>query len=174
MFEFDKTVDGWKLVEDVGMNPSLCCLGSVDFVRITEKAPEYISGTDCWTGKRYGFWRDTVPSETFGQLAREQKACLGQLHAEHLLRLQALIPAAARKYVLVFPGTVWECSEGKRCIPVVQYESSGLFDLDRRGGWALGFGIIGPHSWGWARFRFVRPCWVPDNGRLYAFEGDGY
>lgn len=167
MFAFDKTIEGWRLVDDVGATPPLISLGQYKLVEMGRKNPSYRPYDE---SSKYPRTRDEqwkyldVPSEQLGEHAHKRGANLGQLHAERLFEFQAvLIPPEARKFTLVFPGTVWQLPDGRRCIPLLCFTAPNYltFLFDETVGWRLGFGVIGSHIWD-GDFRLIQPVWTPD------------
>ncbi len=95
-FEHDKTTkDGWTLMEPgPELDGKTFVLELVEFLKPGESS---------------------VNGEVMKQRAKELNAHLGQRHAEYLLKHQELIPTEWRgKYILTFPGTVWQDSDGDR------------------------------------------------------------
>ena len=88
-FVYDRTRDGWELLEDVDFAP--IDPGKLELVPFLNQG-ETIIGTE------------------MARRAKELRANLGQRHAEFLLEHQAKIPKEFRKYYLVFTGTKWSLS----------------------------------------------------------------
>mgnify|MGYP001620111609 CR=1 FL=1 len=99
--KYDKTKDGWTLVEDVPFY-----LSGQDGQPFTPDIVEFLK-----PGESY------VNGEVMKRRAKELNAHLGQGHAEYLLEHQELIPKEWRDKFLVFPGTVWRDSVGDRYVP---------------------------------------------------------
>ena len=113
----DKTKDGWKLLEDVPFDGQPFDFDLVEFLKTGESL---------------------VNGEVMKQRAKELNAHLGQGHAEWLEANQDRIPQELRgKYYLVFPGTVWQDSDGDRYVPCL------FWDDDR---WCLRFSWL---RYGW-------------------------
>ena len=98
--KYDKTKDGWTLVEDVPFDGEQFTPDLVEFLKPGES---YVNG------------------EVMKQRAKELNAHLGQGHAEYLLEHQELIPKEWRDKFLVFPGTVWQDSVGGRGVPCLYW-----------------------------------------------------
>lgn len=95
-FKYDKTKDGWKLLEDV-------LFDGKEFV------PEFL-----------GFLKpgeSSVNGDVMRLRAKELNVHTGQRHAEWLLEHQDRIPKELRGKYLVFPDTVWRDSVGYRGVP---------------------------------------------------------
>ena len=99
-FRFDKTKDGWELVENIALEgePKL----QLDaFLREGESS---------------------VIGLTMLERAKEMGDCAGQLHVERMLEHQDKIPVKWRNYVLVFTGTVWLGSDRRGlCVPCLYW-----------------------------------------------------
>lgn len=106
--KYDKTRDGWTLLEDVlfdlsGQDGKLFVPDIVEFLKPNEF---FVNGEEM---KRRG--------------REELNAHLGQHHAEYLMEHQELIPKEWRgKYYLVFPGTVWQGSYSRRLVPYLHWD----------------------------------------------------
>lgn len=111
-FRFDKSKDGWTLVEDEGSQLSVSGLEIVSFLKKVESS---------------------VSGESMRERAKELGANFGQRQAEYLLDHQAEIPAKWRDYYLVFPGTLWRASCGGLGVPCLAWLS---------GRWCLLFGWL--------------------------------
>lgn len=73
---------------------------------------------------------DRINGEEMVRRARhELNANLGQEDAEWLMEHQDQIPAEFRNFYLTFPGTVWQDSDGDRCVPCL-YWYDGRWCLD--------------------------------------------
>lgn len=93
VFAYDKTKDGWTLIEDCGFVPAITSPSQLELVPFLHEGESYVNG------------------EVMLQRARaELNANLGQKHAEYLLEHQSEIPKEFRKYYLVFTGTIWHYS----------------------------------------------------------------
>jgi hypothetical protein len=57
--------------------------------------------------------------------ARKNHSCLGQRHAEWLLKNQSTIPEKAGSYYLIFPGTMWFDTEGYLQVPCLEKRIDG-------------------------------------------------
>ncbi len=112
-FKYDKTQDGWELVEDVGLNPAITSAKDLRLVPFLKDGEPYIVGEE-------------VVKRSRGDL----RANLGQQHPEWLLENQVDIPEEFRKFVLVFTGTIWRTSVGRRYVPYLCWDG---------GEWCLGF-----------------------------------
>jgi len=98
-FRFDKTKDGWELIENVALEgESILTLDT--FLREDESS--VIGHTMLERAK---------------EDAEEKGARTGQLHAERMLEQQDKIPAEWQNFYLVFTGTVWRGSSGDVCVP---------------------------------------------------------
>ncbi len=108
-FKHDKAKDGWTLLEDTPFDGKQFVPDLVEFLKPGES---YVSG------------------EVMKQRAKELNAHLGQRHAEYLLDHQELILKEWRgNYFLVFPGTVWQDSDGDRSVPFLNWDG-GRWYLD--------------------------------------------
>ena len=120
-FQYDKTLDGWKLIEPGPKhNGESFAPELIDFLK---------SGEEKITG------------EEMLKRAKELGINSGQQYAEYLLKHQELIPEEWRgKYVPIFPGTVWQDQDpdGDRRVPYLIWGE---------GRWRLNFGWLG-RSWG--------------------------
>lgn len=67
----------------------------------------------------------SISGEELLKRAEEKDACLGQRHAEAMLRQQQTIPKEWRENYLVFPGTVWVASDGRRFVPYLSWHVCG-------------------------------------------------
>lgn len=117
LFRNDKTKDGYVLVENTlfdgrGFTPEI--------VDILVPGLQIIEG------------------DTMRNRAKRLNACLGQHFAEYLLKNQERIPKDLRgEHRLVFPGTVWQDSEGDSFVPCLRWDWKGstwdliLSPLDR-------------------------------------------
>lgn len=116
-FIYDKTKDGWKLVENVteAMDFKIKDLQLVSFLKSGES---YVNG------------------EVMRQRAIEMKCNFGQQHAEYLISNQNEISKEFRKYTLVFSGTVWQCPYGCRYVPFLRWNG---------GQWILNFSWLGDY-----------------------------
>ena len=100
LFQYDKTKDGWTLLEDVPFSGAFV----PDIKEFLKSNESYVNG------------------EVMKQRAKELNAHLGQHHAEYLLEHQDLIPKEWRgKYYLVFSGTVWQDRGGYRSVPYLRW-----------------------------------------------------
>ncbi len=115
-FKFDKTHDGWKLLEDVGFIPEIKSVKDLILTTFLKSGEDSINGEE-------------LVSRARGEL----KANYGQIHAEYLLEHQAEIPQEFRKYYLVFPGTIWRGPGGRRCVPYLYWGG---------GRWCLSWGWL--------------------------------
>lgn len=113
-FKYDKTKDGWTLLEDIPFDGKQFIPDIVEFLKPNESY---------------------VNSDVMRTRAKELNANLGQRHAEYLLKHQELIPAEWRgKYYFVFPGTVWRDSDGDWCVACLYWDG---------GRWCLYFYWLG-------------------------------
>ncbi|GEM_PF-1661011 len=108
-FKYDKTKDGWKLLEDVSFDEKEFV---PEFLELLKSGETSVSG---------GMMR---------LRAGELNAHTGQRHAEWLLAHRDRIPEELQGKCLVFPGTVWEDCDGNRRVPLFDYRGDG---------WYLGF-----------------------------------
>ena len=127
LFKYDKTKDGWKLLEPgPEFNGKPFTPDIMEFLKSNES---YVNG------------------EVMKQRAKELNAHLGQKHAEYLLEHQELISKDWQgKYYLVFPGTVWQYRGGRRNVPCLRWDG---------GEWYLYFYWLG-NDW-YGSDRLVRP-----------------
>jgi len=115
-FRFDKTKDGWELIENVALEgESILTLDT--FLREDESS--VIGHTMLERAK---------------EDAEEKGARTGQLHAERMLEQQDKIPAEWQNFYLVFTGTVWRSSGGFICVPCLCWGG---------GEWRLSGGCLG-------------------------------
>ncbi len=117
-FQFDKTKDGWTLLEDV--EPRISSVSNLKLLSFLKRGESYVDG------------------EVMKKRAEEEKANFGQKDAEWLLAHQSEIPKEFRKYYLVFPGTVWQDPDGRRCVAYLSWYG---------GRWCLFFSWLG-YGWG--------------------------
>ena len=102
-FRFDKTKDGWELIENVALEgESILTLDT--FLREDESS--VIGHTMLERAK---------------EDAEEKGARTGQLHAERMLEQQDKIPAEWQNFYLVFTGTVWRNSDGRIYVPYLYW-----------------------------------------------------
>lgn len=107
-FEQDKLKDGWTLKLSLETNESNFQLPELaDFLKKGEKG---VLGEE--------------------MMARAKDKSLGQLHAEAMLRNAPAIPEDYRRYILVFPGTMWLDDNGSFRVPCLYC---------RKGDWSLVF-----------------------------------
>ena len=124
-FKRDMRKEGWTLSENVSRRLS----SAIDGISFLKKGENYING-----------------EEMVRRARTELDANYGQEDAEWLLEHQDQIPTEFRKFYLVFPGTIWRGSRGRRSVPYLYW------DGDR---WVLDFGWLG---FGWdSLYRLVRP-----------------
>jgi hypothetical protein len=107
-FFYDKTKNGWELVENVPLENIEPTLELSDFL---QEGENYIIGT------------------TMLERAKKLGNLAGQLHAERLLSQQQDIPKEWRDYYLVFAGTVWRDSDGNLYVPYLGW-GGGRWDLN--------------------------------------------
>lgn len=97
-FKRDMRREGWKLLENTSRRlTSITDLEPVSFLKSGES---HINGEEMVRRARI-----------------ELDADYGQEDAEYLLEHQEEIPVELRDFYLVFTGTVWEDSNGYRCVP---------------------------------------------------------
>lgn len=125
----DRTKDGWELVEDVGLTPAITSPTQLELVSFLKEGESYVNG------------------EVMAKRAIELKAAMGQNHAEWLLAHQSEIPKEFRKYYLVFTGTIWRGSDGRRYVPYLYWYDNG---------WYLGFNCLGIIGWSGGSRRLLR------------------
>lgn len=123
-FRFDKTKDGWELVEDTPL----------------EGEPTLILDTFLREGESSVVGHTMLERAKEG--AEERGARAGQLHAERMLEHQEKIPVEWRKFYLVFTGTVWRDSDGDLFVPCLYWDV---------GKWHLRWFCLGPDWGGFAR-----------------------
>lgn len=129
VFKYDKTKDGWELIENVGFEPPLTYIKKIELISFLKDGESYIN------------------SEVMVERAKnELHANLGQQHAEYLLEHQSEIPKEFQKYYLVFLGTKWRPG-GYRCVPYLEWDG---------GKWLLCFRWLDNSSWD-DDYRLVRP-----------------
>ena len=119
-FRYDKTKDGWTLVEDIPLTgePTLSLSGFLE------------EGESSVLGELM-LERGKANAEELGPLA-------GQHHAEALLDQQDQIPVEWRGYYLVCPGTVWQDSDGIRKVAYLSWNGER---------WKLYFSWLGHGRW---------------------------
>ncbi|OHA52037.1 MAG: hypothetical protein A3A97_00615 [Candidatus Terrybacteria bacterium RIFCSPLOWO2_01_FULL_40_23] len=103
---------GWTLLEDVS-EPSEIAISSLELVTFLNRGESHVSG------------------DTLRNRAKENGANFGQRQAEYLLERQDEIPKEWRDFYLVFPGTVWRDSRGRRRVPSLNW-IGGRWFLDFR------------------------------------------
>jgi len=120
-FRYDKTKDGWVLVEDVLLTgePTLSLSGFL------EEGESSVLG-------------EVMLERGKANKAGELGPLAGQHHAEALLDQQDQIPVEWRGYYLVCPGTVWRVSGGYRRVAY-------LYWYGRQ--WKLDFCWLGNDYW---------------------------
>ncbi|MDO8496283.1 MAG: hypothetical protein Q7S43_03120 [bacterium] len=126
IFKCDMRKEGWTLLENVPRRLN-SIIDGVSFLKGSETS--------------------TNGEEMVRRARTEFNASYGQEDAEWLLEHQDKIPAELRKFYLVFPGTIWQDSDGCRGIPCLGW---------RGGRWILCFGWLG-NGW-YSGDRLVRPC----------------
>ncbi len=114
--KYDKTKDGWKLLEHTSRRiTSATDLELVPFLKEREVS--------------------TNGEEMVRRARVELNANYGQEDVEWLLKHQDEIPAEFQKYYLVFTGTVWQDSDdGHRIVPCLNWSG---------GRWRLYFSWLG-------------------------------
>ncbi|MDP3729145.1 MAG: hypothetical protein Q8R26_00090 [bacterium] len=135
-FKYDKTKDGWTLIEDVPFDGKQFIPDIVEFL------------------KPRGFRRSAeifVSGKVMRQRAKKLNANLGQRHAEYLLDYQELIPKEWQgEYNLAFPGTIWRGSRGDRYVPrLYWYDDRWCMDPDfgwLRYSWCSGDRLVRPRG----------------------------
>ena len=115
-FKFDKTKDGWTLIEDTSLegSPRLSLSGFLE-----EDESRVLGETMLERGKN--------TAEQLGKLA-------GQHHLETMLEHQDEIPVEWREFYLVGAGTVWQGGLGYRSVAYLIWDG---------GKWVLSFGYLG-------------------------------
>ncbi len=114
-FGRDMRKEGWTLESDVPVQDDEVISAMPELVSFLKQGENYINGNMLMIR------------------ATDLGCPWGQRHAETLLKNQHLIPEEARKYYLVFTGTVWQDRDGDRGVPCLYW---------RGGAWCLGFGWI--------------------------------
>lgn len=128
-FKFDKTKNGWKLLEDV-KEPEIIEATKLELVPFLKEGESFVGG-----------------EEMVRRARGELRANLGQRHAEELLEHQDQIPVEWRGFYLVFPGTVWRLPDGRRRVAGLGWSG---------GHWGLGLDYL---VMDWDSYaRLVRPC----------------
>lgn len=119
--KYDKTKDGWTRLEHVEFY--LPDQGGQPF---TPEMVEFLKQGE-----------SSVNGEVMKLRAKELNAHLGQGEAEYWLENQHLIPVECRGKYLVFPGTVWQDSDGDRIVPCLGWRGDRWCLLFRwlGGGW---------------------------------------
>jgi len=111
-FSRDMTKEGWTLLGDA-------------------REPWPISTADL---EPVPFLKEKEGEELVRRSREELHANLGQRHAEYLLENQDEIPEELRKFLLVFPCTIWRDRRGNRRVPYLFWGG---------GRWQLGFDWLG-------------------------------
>ncbi|MBI2627098.1 MAG: hypothetical protein HYW77_02530 [Parcubacteria group bacterium] len=124
-FKRDMRKEGWTLLESVPHR----IFSAVDGISFLKEGETYVNGEEMVLRAR-----------------REFNANYGQEDAEWLLENQSKISKELRKYYLVFPGTIWQGSDGRWYVPYLHW---------RVGGWVLRFYRLG-RAWH-SRDRLVVP-----------------
>ena len=112
-FGRDMRKEGWTLESDVPVQDDEVISAMPELVSFLKQGENYINGNMLMIR------------------ATDLGCPWGQRHAETLLKNQHLIPEEARKYYLVFTGTVWLDRHGGRDVPCLYWLG---------GTWCLGFG----------------------------------
>ncbi len=108
VFQFDMTKEGWTgPPEDV--DSRINSVSNLELLSFLKPGESYVNG------------------EVMKKRAEEQNANFGQLDAEWLLDHQSEIPKEFRKYYLVFPGTVWQDSSGRRYVAYLSWCDDGWY-----------------------------------------------
>ena len=111
-FARDMSKEGWTLLEDT-REPWPISVSDLKPVPFLHEGEDYVGGEDMVRRSR-----------------EELHANLGQRHAEYLLENHNEIPEELRKFVLVFPGTIWRSRYGNRSVPCLDWDD---------GQWQLSF-----------------------------------
>ncbi len=114
-FKYDKTKDGWKLIER-GPIRRIADISKLKAEPFLEKGEGCVNGA---------VMRDR---------AKEKGCDFGQADLEYVLEHQDQIPKKLRGFYLVFPGTVWRDSDGDRYVAYCGWGG---------GRWCLYFGWLG-------------------------------
>lgn len=91
----DQTKSGWKLLEHTPRR--ITSVADIELVPFLREGEEWVEGEEMVRRARIEF-----------------DANLGQEDAEYILEHTAEIPAEFKDFYLVFPGTVWQDSDGYR------------------------------------------------------------
>lgn len=110
-FDKDMRKEKWELLGDP---PATEGEFSVELIEFLKDGESYVSG-----------------DEMVRRTKSDDNA--GQRHAEAMLRDQDKIPQEFRKYVLVFPETLWRGPSGRRRVAYLRWDGSG---------WCLRFGWL--------------------------------
>lgn len=105
-FSFDKTQDGWKLIEDVEPN-------------ITALADFELSSFGMEEDGNEGAWASCVCE----RVKKQGVHLFGQRDAEWLLKHQNRIPRKSGDAQILFPGTVWD--DGRTMVAPYLYKGGG-------------------------------------------------
>lgn len=108
-FDRDMTKEGWTIESDAEVQDGEVTLELVGFLKKEEN---------------HAFGDEMV------RRAKEKDVLFGQRHAEALLRNRDKIPEEWRKYILLFPGTVWRASDDSLHVPYLLWNGCR---------WCLGF-----------------------------------
>lgn len=106
-FQFDKTSDGWELVENV----------------TPEGEPTLALDTFLREGESRVIGH--IMLERAKEDAEKRGARAGQLHAERMLKYQYKIPVEWREFYLMFTGTVWRSPRGVLYVPCLRWYTAG-------------------------------------------------
>ena len=109
VFSRDMRKEGWTLLEHVPL--SITSISDLEMVPVLKKDEDRIGGEEMVRRARI-----------------ELKANLGHEDAEWLEKHQNEIPKEWRNYYFTFPGTVWQGSDGFRCVPYL-YWNGGRWSL---------------------------------------------
>jgi hypothetical protein len=84
------TKEGWKLLEDTPFSGGDFSPKDIEFIKFDESFTSI---------------------KKLQKKAKRLGACLGQHHAEWLIKNPQLIPEKLKCYYLIFPGTIWQISD---------------------------------------------------------------
>jgi len=116
-FARDMQHEGWALESDVAVREGEALSAPLECLPFLQQEERSIKG------------------DTLLVRATDLGCPWGQRHAETVLENQRLMPAEARQYALVFPGTVWRHPDGSRYAACLCWGGArwflGFFWLDR-------------------------------------------
>jgi hypothetical protein len=126
--QFDKTIDGWELVEDSGFDPTITSPSDLELVG-------FLKGNE-----------SSCNGEEMVRRSKDLKAIMSQRRLEWLLLHQNEIPKEWRGTYIPATGTIWKTPDGNRCVACLHWRGHA---------WCLDFDDLGS---GWRGYnRLPRP-----------------